>query len=263
MATGFMRDQASVRSTARISWSNQKNADLNANKSVWSNIRTLEMKKRFGKVDHVRYKIEVYQVSTSNEGICIRLHWLQGDDFAAYWRFRHSEFPFSEVDKVENLGPGSVMEHKEEARYGKVCYYIEAQLDIMTDVEQNGSSSQPSGLDNGFVRDFGNMLTTSDMSDVVLTCGSRQFPCHRLVLACRSKVFKAMLFSSGDFTEKEDGGVVIDDFPPEVVEQFLKFVYGDECDLKEVDPWDVLAMADKYDIETLTAFCVKVCLQCR
>ncbi len=103
--------------------------------------------------------------------------------------------------------------------------------------------------------DLGNMLDSGDTADVLLVCGDTKFPCHRSLLAARSSVFKTMFYGKGNFKERKTGQVVIEEFKPEEVKQFLKFIYVGECNFSEVDPWQILAMADKYDVQGLKKTC--------
>ncbi len=109
------------------------------------------------------------------------------------------------------------------------------------------------------LQDFGHMLSSNDTADAQLVCRDTKFPCHRSVLAARSSVFKAMFYGPGKFKEsKKNCRVVIEEFQPEEVKQFLRFVYSGVCDFKEVDPWHILTLADKYDVEMLNKFSCQV-----
>ncbi len=95
------------------------------------------------------------------------------------------------------------------------------------------------------------LVSTKSWTDIVLACRGRQFPCHRVVLAARSNVFASM-FLHQDTTEEVHnqvryfasvcgggGGrgvaaivplhlkVDIDDTDPEVLEEFVRFLYRD------------------------------------
>jgi len=73
-------------------------------------------------------------------------------------------------------------------------------------------------------------------------------PAHRLVLSAFSPVFKSML--SHEISESLDGQVKIDDFPPQVVRQFIDALYNeklpDKCDFKQM-----FAISDKYKVDAL------------
>ncbi len=112
----------------------------------------------------------------------------------------------------------------------------------------------------GACRDFYNMLQNSDTADVQVVCGDTTFPCHKSFLAARSSVFKAMFYGSGNFVESNDGKVTIMDFKPEEIKEFLTFVYSGECNFEDVEPWQMLALADKYDVKMLNNMsCEVIC----
>ncbi len=163
-------------------------------------------------------------------------------------RSLQSNSSFSSDDKIGPLQPGSVKEHDDGTKTPTSGNVFEAHLDILVDVRQIDSKSE--AIKDSFIEDFSNMFISKEMSDVILTCGDKEFPCHRLVRACRSKFFRAMFFADGDFKEKKTGRVALNDFHPDVVEQFLNFVYGRKCDFGKTDPWTLLEMADMYDMGT-------------
>lgn len=98
------------------------------------------------------------------------------------------------------------------------------------------------------------MFEESALSDVEVVCtvgGARKsFRAHRLILAARSPVFKAMFLTS--MRENRAGRLVIEDSSPEAVKCMLDFAYKDECEsLDEANIVDVLKIANKYDMPGL------------
>jgi len=110
--------------------------------------------------------------------------------------------------------------------------------------------------------DFGALLDSGDMADVTFRVGSEQIAAHRLVLATRSPVFKAMLAqhwsaqpgaaasssSSSSSSSSEGGGaaaaaavtaIEVEDVEPAVFRQLLRWLYTGRCEEGAVD-----AMAD-------------------
>ena len=71
--------------------------------------------------------------------------------------------------------------------------------------------------------DFGQMYSDQTFSDFEIVCQGKSFPCHKNVLAARSKVFKTML--NTDSEEAKKTCLVIKDFEIEEVDQMLQFIY--------------------------------------
>lgn len=102
------------------------------------------------------------------------------------------------------------------------------------------------------------MFEESTLSDVEVVCTAGvgcRFRAHRLILAARSPVFKAMFLTG--MREKRAGKVVIEDVAPEAIKCMLDFAYKDECpDLDEDTIFDTLKIANKYDMPGLRDICL-------
>ncbi|KAK3153719.1 hypothetical protein QOZ80_2BG0180260 [Eleusine coracana subsp. coracana] len=101
---------------------------------------------------------------------------------------------------------------------------------VRTEPEEKGASK--SKVDSVPVpppdlhKHLGNLLETKKDTDVVFDVGGETFAAHRFVLAARSPVFGAELFS--EMKESGADGVIrIDDMEPEVFQALLCFAYTD------------------------------------
>jgi hypothetical protein len=97
--------------------------------------------------------------------------------------------------------------------------------------------------------------TSSDSSVSGVQLQEMRIPVHKLILAARSPVFRAML-SSGMHEASADE-MEITGYAVEAVRAFVRFLYCDVCmraDLNE-HAWDLQALADKYDVPSLGRIC--------
>ena len=71
--------------------------------------------------------------------------------------------------------------------------------------------------------DLGQVLADKEFSDIEIKCNETVFPCHQLILAARSPVFKAMI--QAEMKEKQTKKIVIKDSNPRTVAEMLNFMY--------------------------------------
>ena len=95
------------------------------------------------------------------------------------------------------------------------------------------------------------MFNNSDMSDISFTCkdSDQTFYAHKYVLATSSAVFKAMFY--GDLAEK-NSVVHLCDTDEKGLEEFLRFLYTDECNLTTENVVSVIYLSKKYIVPSLT-----------
>ncbi|CAN6288199.1 unnamed protein product [Urochloa humidicola] len=120
---------------------------------------------------------------------------------------------------------------------------------------------------SGLSAQLGDLLSTERGADVVFEVGGETFAAHRAVLAARSPVFAAELFSAmreGDHAAAAGVVVVrIDDMEPRVFQALLRFAYTDSLPEAETAAkkeggamWKhLLVAADRYDMERLKLVC--------
>ena len=101
------------------------------------------------------------------------------------------------------------------------------------------------------------MLNNSEMSDVSFTCqGSHKiFYAHKYVLGTSSAVFKAMFY--GDLAEN-NSVLHLSDTDEKSLDEFLRFLYTDECNLTTDNVVSVIYLSKKYIVPALTEKCVAV-----
>ena len=95
------------------------------------------------------------------------------------------------------------------------------------------------------------MFNNPLMSDITFTCGEskrKYFYAHKYVLATSSPVFYAMFY--GDLAEK-NSVIHLEDADEESFEEFLRFLYTDECTLTPEVAVRVMYLAKKYIVPCL------------
>ena len=96
-----------------------------------------------------------------------------------------------------------------------------------------------------------------EFSDAKITCESKVFDCHKVILSCQSDVFKGMF----NETEKKlsfeaiSGKVNITDISSVTLETMLYYIYHNSLDKEKING-DLLKAADKYMITGLIRICV-------
>ncbi len=137
------------------------------------------------------------------------------------------------------------------------CYFK-----ILCDYPQDSSQAKLC-IDNQFKdgketlsNSFANLLESGELSDVQIVCQGTTFKCHKLVLATRSEVFKAM-FAHKNMKEGQPSTLRIVDSTSDSVSQMINFIYTDNCEDLVQHVWELLPLADKYDLGKLKQMCVK------
>lgn len=100
-------------------------------------------------------------------------------------------------------------------------------------------------------------------ADVVLVAasegGSADFPlpvpAHKAVLVSRSPVFKAML--DNEMEESRSGTIKITDVSYDALRAFVNYLYTAEACLDEQMAYDLLVLAEKYQVKHLKGYCEK------
>ena len=102
-------------------------------------------------------------------------------------------------------------------------------------------------INNVFARMFNNQST----SDFTVKCQDKQFYVHQRILRERSEYFEAILHN--DCIEKRNNMLKIDDFQPNMVEIFLRYLYNGALSTPGSlsDMICLMKMADKYNAKDL------------
>ncbi len=104
------------------------------------------------------------------------------------------------------------------------------------------------------------MFNNSDMSDISFTCegSDKTFYAHKYVLSTSSAVFHSMFY--GGLAVK-DSIVSLPDTNEESLEQFLRFLYTEDCTLTAGNVVAIMYLATKYILPSLNEKCVNFLLE--
>jgi len=101
-----------------------------------------------------------------------------------------------------------------------------------------------------------NYVLSEKYSDVSFVVGSDKevIRAHKVVLASRSPVFAAMLYSN--FLEsKNSESITVSDVEAEIFREMLRSIYSDDCDIDHSNLEALLNVANKYQIKGLAKQC--------
>ena len=152
----------------------------------------------------------------------------------------------------------TIAELKDDAEDMHVVIACDVSIYVM--VSRNVGSNEVLGyssedINQEMVGHFGAMRDMLHLSDVSLLCGGEVIKCHKLVLSVRSSVFQSM-FANKDHIEASGGEVKIEDMEAKVLKDLVEYMYtGCTPDDLEDSAGDVLAAADRYNIEGLVEVC--------
>ncbi len=116
----------------------------------------------------------------------------------------------------------------------------------LSDIVQSTAGKGSGDVDHNPGYTMRSMLEDDVFSDAVVKVGSKSFRVHRAILACQSEVFKRMFLA--DMKEKKEGVVVIFDIDPDVMSDFLSFIYTGSAPNIKKKAKDLLFAADKYNM---------------
>ncbi|XP_065209111.1 speckle-type POZ protein B-like [Planococcus citri] len=117
---------------------------------------------------------------------------------------------------------------------------------------------KPKLIESSLSHDLERIRTDENFSDVTISVNGKNYPAHKLILAARSSVFKAMF--TNDMLESQKNNVTIDDIKQETFEEMLRYIYTGE--MRNLDEWafELFPAADKYDLKELKNACEELLL---
>lgn len=98
------------------------------------------------------------------------------------------------------------------------------------------------------------LLHEEDLKDVVFKIDDEEFTAHKIILASRSPVFAAMF--KNKMNEELTSVVEIDDIKSNILQQMLNFIYTDQVEDLEESAFELIYVAEKYQLENLKSMCI-------
>jgi len=102
---------------------------------------------------------------------------------------------------------------------------------------------------------YSELYKERNSGDVTFQLGKKKLIAHKLILSCRSDVFKAML--EADLKENRTGVVEIEDFDFDVMDALVYFIYTGLIPPLNAIALDLMKAADKYNLPYLKEYCEK------
>jgi speckle-type POZ protein len=152
-------------------------------------------------------------------------------------------FDSSKTTKLENFGKGDIT----------ISCKIES-INRKQPTEAYLDETAISEADR-FRRQLEEVFENMPLSDVTFNIRCRKFAAHKIVLAMRSPVFKAMFHHPTK--EVLSSQVNVEDIDPDVFQEVLRFIYTGQTQSTAMDKMapGLLAAADKYLLEDLKTRC--------
>lgn len=143
--------------------------------------------------------------------------------------------------------------------HGLTLKQLMCQIDKKCKIPEGDPGFEIELFDEDFAGCFIDLWESQVFSDfTIVTQDSKEYPVHKAVLGVQSSVFLVAL--NIDMKEKRTSRIVIDDFNPEAVEQFLRFFYTGRIP-DDLHAMELFAMAAKYDVPKLKTKCEQLVLR--
>ena len=130
---------------------------------------------------------------------------------------------------------------------------VSCEMCLLGEVVVHSGTSEPCKSYQLLTHQMSSCYESGEYSDFIVSCGGTEFKCHKIILASRSPVFKAMF--SSDVKESISSRVVIEDLDVDTVKEMIHYMYSGNVRQLEDQAISLLAAADKYDLSELKETC--------
>lgn len=135
----------------------------------------------------------------------------------------------------------------------KVSFYCEIFVELACG-SISGINRKSAPIDVSFLHD------NREFSDVTIYAGGREFSAHKIILAVRSPVFRAMF--RHDMEESRTNRVEIEDIDGECMCEVLRYIYTGKIEKMEQLASSLLSASEKYHMDDLKAACENGLYKC-
>jgi len=129
---------------------------------------------------------------------------------------------------------------------------VHVKAEFFGGIQHSGIVASRGEVKSSLAADYRSLMETGMGSDVILKFLGGERRAHKIILQCRSPVFRCMFGHA--MQEMETGTVEITDAEAESLDSFLLYLYTDECPKAEI-AGETLKLAKKYEVAALVEFC--------
>jgi len=145
-------------------------------------------------------------------------------------------------------------EFKLSVRYGDLTLPSESEIREAKREVEKYRASKIIVPESTFENDMKSLTYDEKNADIIFPFEDGKIYAHRAVLEARSPVFNAMFSSNMKESEK-----VVQTIKPEgkkeIMEEFLRYLYTDKCEINEFNCVELLQVASYYKVDRLIALC--------
>lgn len=145
-------------------------------------------------------------------------------------------------------------EFKLSVRYGDLTLPSESEIREAKREVEKYRASKIIVPESTFEEDMKSLMNDEKYADIIFPFENGKIYAHRAILSLRSPVFNAMFSSNMKESEK-----VVQTIKPEgsmeIMEEFLRYLYTDKCDINESNCVELLKVASYYKVDRLINMC--------
>ncbi|XP_065204314.1 speckle-type POZ protein-like [Planococcus citri] len=206
--------------------------------------------------------IEKYESVSGNVELCVmhsdtsRRHTVEKSFvFKYHYDYEQLElcgnFPGIEIDDIEPYVCGEELMVR-----CKLTYLKNNFNDEIVAISSSNNSNSVRMSESGLLSDTEKCFNEDRFKDVTISVKGKEYQAHKTILATRSTLFDKML--GVDMLESKKNHIDITDMDQEPFEEMLHFIYTGKVKNLHESAFELLPVADRFDIEELRIKCEEV-----